>query len=117
MAEKINYEVESGVTPGYGEEKRASVAGIVHQKGGAMGEAVDLYGDIQTAEAYGYVERGLKSRHIQFIALGGTIGTGLFLGIGSAFANAGPLSVLLGYSITGLAVFALMQCLGEMATW
>lgn len=59
----------------------------------------------------------LKSRHIQFIALGGTIGTGLFLGIGSAFTRAGPLSVLLGYTFTGVAVFAMMQCLGEMATW
>ena len=59
----------------------------------------------------------LKSRHIQFIALGGTIGTGLFLGIGSAFTRAGPLSVLLGYTFTGIAVFAMMQCLGEMATW
>jgi amino acid transporter len=61
--------------------------------------------------------RSLKSRHIQFIALGGTIGTGLFLGIGSAFTQAGPLSVLLGYSFTGVAIFAMMQCLGEMATW
>jgi amino acid transporter len=59
----------------------------------------------------------LKSRHIQFIALGGTIGTGLFLGIGSAFAKSGPLSVLLGYTFTGVAVFAMMQCLGEMSTW
>ncbi|RQM07484.1 hypothetical protein DH86_00002992 [Scytalidium sp. 3C] len=59
----------------------------------------------------------LKSRHIQFIALGGTIGTGLFLGIGSAFTRAGPLSVLLGYTFTGIAIFAMMQCLGEMATW
>jgi amino acid transporter len=59
----------------------------------------------------------LKSRHIQFIALGGTIGTGLFLGIGTAFANAGPVSVLLGYTITGIAVLAMMQALGEMATW
>ncbi|KAK4983572.1 hypothetical protein LTR50_007149 [Elasticomyces elasticus] len=83
----------------------------------AVGEAADLYGDVQTAEEYGYVARGLKSRHIQFIALGGTIGTGLFLGIGSAFARAGPLSVLLGYSFTGVAIFAMMQCLGEMATW
>lgn len=83
----------------------------------AVGEAADLYGDIQTAEQYGYVERGLKSRHIQFIALGGTIGTGLFLGIGSAFARAGPLSVLLGYAGTGVAIWAMMQCLGEMATW
>ena len=83
----------------------------------AVGEAADIYGDIQTAETYGYVERGLKSRHIQFIALGGTIGTGLFLGIGGAFARAGPLSVLIGYSGTGVAIWAMMQCLGEMATW
>jgi len=83
----------------------------------AVGEAADLYGDYGTAERYGYVERGLKSRHIQFIALGGTIGTGLFLGIGKAFAQAGPLSVLLGYSLTGVAIFGMMQCLGEMATW
>ncbi|KAH8724098.1 amino acid permease-domain-containing protein [Phaeosphaeriaceae sp. PMI808] len=89
----------------------------VNHKGAALGEAADVYGDIQTAEQYGYVERGLKSRHIQFIALGGTIGTGLFLGIGTAFSNAGPVSVLLGYSITGAAVFCMMQCLGEMSTW
>lgn len=59
----------------------------------------------------------MKSRHIQFIALGGTIGTGLFLGIGSALTQAGPLSILLGYSFTGVAIYAMMQCLGEMATW
>ncbi|KAF2005591.1 amino-acid permease inda1 [Amniculicola lignicola CBS 123094] len=90
---------------------------IVEQKGQAIGEAADIYGNVETAEEYGYVHRGLKSRHIQFIALGGTIGTGLFLGIGSAFAKAGPLSVLLGYTITGIAVFGMMQCLGEMSTW
>ncbi|KAF2822042.1 amino-acid permease inda1 [Ophiobolus disseminans] len=87
------------------------------KKGTGLGEAADIYGSVEQAEQYGYVERGLKSRHIQFIALGGTIGTGLFLGIGNAFANAGPVSVLLGYTITGCAVFAMMQCLGEMATW
>ncbi|CAG8957966.1 hypothetical protein HYFRA_00000309 [Hymenoscyphus fraxineus] len=86
-------------------------------KSGRIAEAADLYGNIQEAEEYGYVSRGLKSRHIQFIALGGTIGTGLFLGIGSAFTTSGPLSVLLGYTFTGVAVFAMMQCLGEMATW
>ncbi|KAF2429193.1 amino acid permease [Tothia fuscella] len=86
-------------------------------KGNNIGEAADIYGNIEIAEEMGYVKRGLKSRHIQFIALGGTIGTGLFLGIGSAFANAGPLSVLLGYTFTGIAVFAMMQCLGEMSTW
>ncbi|KAF7193109.1 putative proline-specific permease put4 [Pseudocercospora fuligena] len=83
----------------------------------SLNEAADLYGDVETAEQYGYVSRGLKSRHIQFIALGGTIGTGLFLGIGKAFVHGGPLSVLLGYSITGVAIFTMMQALGEMATW
>lgn len=51
----------------------------------------------------------LKSRHIQFIALGGTIGTGLFLGIGKAFTQAGPLSLLLGYTFTGIAIFAMVS--------
>ncbi|KAL8836348.1 MAG: hypothetical protein Q9170_002962 [Blastenia crenularia] len=90
---------------------------IVEEKGIRLGEAADMYGDLGAAEEYGYVTRGLKSRHIQFIALGGTIGTGLFLGIGSAFTQAGPLSVLLGYSFTGLAIYAMMMSLGEMATW
>lgn len=81
------------------------------------GEAADIYGDANMAEEYGYVSRGLKSRHIQFIALGGTIGTGLFIGIGKALTQAGPLSILIGYTLTGVAIWAMMQSLGEMATW
>ncbi|KAF1972491.1 hypothetical protein BU23DRAFT_555025 [Bimuria novae-zelandiae CBS 107.79] len=109
--EKDPYTVQHGSDSDHG------VKEIVAQRGAAVGEAADIYGDIATAEQYGYVERGLKSRHIQFIALGGTIGTGLFLGIGTAFAHAGPVSVLLGYSITGAAVYGMMQSLGEMSTW
>lgn len=41
----------------------------------------------------------------------------MFVGIGGAFSTAGPLSVLIGYSLTGIAIFGMMQCLGEMATW
>lgn len=51
------------------------------------------------------------------MALGGTIGMSLFLGIGLAFLKAGPLSVLLGFSITGTAIYAMMMGLGEMTTW
>jgi len=80
-------------------------------------EAVDIFGDAAMAEDYGYVQRGLKSRHVQFIALGGTIGTGLFVGIGKALTQSGPLSLLLGYTASGIAAWAMMQCLGEMATW
>ncbi|KAM5439982.1 hypothetical protein McanCB21832_000087 [Microsporum canis] len=89
----------------------------VDVKNAAYGEAADLYGDAEAAERYGYVSRGLKSRHIQFIALGGTIGTGLFLGIGRALTQGGPLSLLIGYTFVGLAIFAMMMSLGEMATW
>lgn len=82
---------------------------VVEEKGIRIGEAADMYGDLAAAEEYGYVSRGLKSRHIQFIALGGTIGTGLFLGIGRAFTQAGPLSILLGYTFTGIAIYAMVR--------
>ncbi|MDR2644626.1 MAG: amino acid permease, partial [Endomicrobium sp.] len=61
------------------------------------------------------LKRNLTNRHIQFIALGGAIGTGLFLGAGSAIFAAGP-SVLLGYLISGIMAFSIMRQLGEMDT-
>ncbi|GGY35154.1 amino acid permease [Pseudoduganella albidiflava] len=61
----------------------------------------------------GGLKRGLKSRHIQLIALGGAIGTGLFLGIAQTIRMAGP-SVLLGYAIAGVVAFLIMRQLGEM---
>jgi aromatic amino acid transport protein AroP len=59
------------------------------------------------------LKRGLKSRHIQLIALGGAIGTGLFLGAAQTIQMAGP-SVLLGYAIGGVIAFLIMRQLGEM---
>lgn len=59
------------------------------------------------------LKRGLSNRHIQLIALGGAIGTGLFLGIGQAAILAGP-AVILGYAIAGLIAFFIMRQLGEM---
>lgn len=61
--------------------------------------------------------RGLKSRHAQMIALGGTIGTGLFVGSGSTLAIGGPLFILLGYSIMTAFVWCVVQGLTEMATF
>ncbi|RAJ02541.1 aromatic amino acid transport protein AroP [Chitinophaga skermanii] len=59
------------------------------------------------------LQRGLQNRHIQLIALGGAIGTGLFLGIGPAAVLAGP-SVILGYALAGIIAFFIMRQLGEM---
>lgn len=59
------------------------------------------------------LKKGLSNRHVQLIALGGAIGTGLFLGISHTIQLAGP-SVLLGYAIAGLIAFLIMRQLGEM---
>jgi aromatic amino acid transport protein AroP len=60
-----------------------------------------------------HLNRGLKNRHIQLIALGGAVGTGLFLGVAHTVRLAGP-SVLLGYALAGLIAFFIMRQLGEM---
>lgn len=59
------------------------------------------------------LSRGLKNRHIQLIALGGAIGTGLFLGVAQTIRLAGP-SVLLGYGLAGVIAFLIMRQLAEM---
>ena len=59
------------------------------------------------------LQRSLKSRHITMIAIGGAIGTGLFLGSGSAIHAAGP-SIILSYLIVGVFIFFMMRALGEL---
>ncbi len=59
------------------------------------------------------LKRALKNRHVQLIALGGAIGTGLFLGSAGTIQMAGP-AVLISYSLGGFIAFMIMRQLGEM---
>lgn len=79
----------------------------------APGYSEDGVGEIEFEEVHN-VKQGLHQRHIQMIALAGTIGTGLFLGSGKAIARSGPLGAFLGYSLVGLAVSSVVCAVGEM---
>jgi amino acid transporter len=92
QSEKVDYDVYGDVPPGKGEVSYDS-------------------------EQFGDVKRGLKSRHVQLIALGGCIGTGLFVGSGAILANSGPASLLLAYLIMSYIIWSIMNCLGEMTTY
>lgn len=63
------------------------------------------------------LKKDLKARHISMIAIGGSLGTGLLIGTGTALAAAGPAACLIAYAFIGILVFFTMACLGEMATY
>ncbi|KAH8660850.1 amino acid transporter [Tricladium varicosporioides] len=75
------------------------------------GNVVDCVGNFEEVTV---VKQGLHQRHIQMIAIAGTIGTGLFLGSGRAIARSGPVGAFLGYGIIGLAVSSVVFAVGEM---
>ncbi len=60
-----------------------------------------------------HLQRKLQNRHLQLIAIGGAIGTGLFMGSGKTISLAGP-SIIFIYMIIGLMVFFVMRALGEL---
>ncbi|ECP4571333.1 amino acid permease [Listeria monocytogenes] len=68
-------------------------------------------------ETHGEIRRDLKTRHLSMIAIGGSIGTGLFLASGNAIHTAGPGGALVAYIAIGIMVYFLMTSLGEMATY
>ncbi|PGH33416.1 AAT family amino acid transporter [[Emmonsia] crescens] len=68
-------------------------------------------------DRYANTQRGLKSRHVQMMALGGTIGTGLFVGSGLALHTGGPAFLLGAYIFMGLLVFGVVTAVSEVATY
>ncbi|KAL2864372.1 proline permease PrnB [Aspergillus lucknowensis] len=68
-------------------------------------------------ERYKVTQRGLKSRHVQLMALGGTIGTGLFVGSGQALNIGGPLSLFLGYVFISTVVYCVVTGIAEIGAY
>ncbi|WP_053936307.1 amino acid permease [Amantichitinum ursilacus] len=70
-----------------------------------------------TPSAAPTLHRQLKARHLSMIAIGGSIGTGLFVASGATISQAGPGGALLAYALIGLMVYFLMTSLGELAAF
>jgi len=62
------------------------------------------------------LHRGIKSRQLSMIAIGGAIGTGLWFASGSAITSSGPGGAMVAFGLMGIIVFFMMSSLGEMAT-
>ena len=69
------------------------------------------------ADSGNHLHRALKARHLSMIAIGGSIGTGLFVASGATISQAGPGGAVLAYMVVGLMVYFLMTSLGEMAAY
>lgn len=63
------------------------------------------------------MNRSLNSRHISMIAIGGAIGTGLFVATGNIISQAGPGGAILAYLVIGVMLYFLMSSIGELATF
>jgi len=73
-----------------------------------------VQGDDYTTKNNIGLHRVLKNRHLQMIAIGGSIGTGLFIASGLALANGGPAALIICYSIVGFMLFNVCMALGEL---
>ncbi|KAK1983838.1 amino acid permease [Colletotrichum cereale] len=90
-----------------------------HAKEPAVNSQPDSYAGSHDEEVgtvkKGQLQRSLKNRHMQMIAIGGAIGAGLFVGSGGALRSGGPAALIIGYMIVGIMLLFTTQALAEMA--
>jgi len=80
-------------------------------------EAKETLDHIAVEEQLETTHRGLKSRHSQMIALGGTIGTGLFVGSGQTLAKGGPGFILGCYIFISFVVYCVVTAITEVGAY
>ncbi|KAH0845390.1 hypothetical protein AYO21_06097 [Fonsecaea monophora] len=76
---------------------------------------IDSFRRRERGEGVEELDRSMKSRHLNMIAIGGSIGAGFFVGSGGALTRGGPASVLICFLITGVMIFNVVYALGELA--
>jgi len=80
-----------------------------------LGLTADSFKRRTKADKNNQLNQTLKARHLNMIAIGGSIGAGLFVGSGSALSTGGPAALLIGFAIIGVMIFNVVYALGEMA--
>jgi amino acid transporter len=74
-----------------------------------------MISSIDLENGQGKLHSALKGRHMQMIAIGGSIGAGLFVGSGGALNSGGPGSLVIDFIITGIMLLLTVNALGELA--
>ncbi|KAF9819345.1 hypothetical protein IEO21_02233 [Rhodonia placenta] len=107
---------ENSIYPVPLDEKQDTSSSV--EKGGAQEYVVQDDPRLHFSEVdLDKVQRRLKQRHVQMIAIAGTLGTGLFLGSGHALQGGGPLGALIAYGLVGTVGYATLCSLGEMTAF